>query len=162
MTALHFKRHMMYKTAWKKEFVFPRFIPGGRRRVTSQSSGQIPPGVFDTNPQQNVSGSDAAGQLCSVAFTIVGSSSFLCFLSLRGEASAIVATTRWSINLTPTLKLKSGHWYPGLSSYTTLAQLWSAMRRFLSPWASATSDSSLMIGGIDVFYTVVITTGNRF
>lgn len=84
------------------------------------------------------------------------------FLSWRGETSAIVATRRWSINLTPTLKLKSGHWYPGLSSYTTLAQLWSAVRRFLSPWASATSDSSLMIAGIDVFYTVVITTADGF
>lgn len=82
MTALHFKRHMMFKTAWKQEFVFPRFIPGGRRRVTSQSSGQISPGVFDTNPQQNVSGSDAAGQLCSVAFKIAGSS---CLFFSPGE-----------------------------------------------------------------------------
>lgn len=81
MTALHFKHHMMYNTA----FVFHRFIPGGRRRVTSQSSGQIPPGVFDTNPQQNVSGSDAAGQLCSVAFKIVGSSSSFFFSPGEGK-----------------------------------------------------------------------------
>lgn len=35
-----------------------------------QQSGQIPLGLFDTNPHQNLSGSDAAGQLCCIASSI--------------------------------------------------------------------------------------------
>lgn len=37
-----------------------------------QQSGQIPLGLFDTNPHQNrlQSGSDAAGQLCGIAGSI--------------------------------------------------------------------------------------------
>lgn len=61
---------------WLCVFVF-RFVPGWRGFVMLQQSSQIPLGVFDTDPHQNVSCSFAAGQLHCLLHCSIKSDTFV-------------------------------------------------------------------------------------